>query len=219
MTFVQRLGAALAELVSRTGDYAPALLFFATFVEYVFPPAPGDLLVVLGAWYAVQGSVSWPITFLSVTAGAMAGAWVDYRIGLALGRRLDARVAARDVAMAVKLARFEASYRRWGGWLLVGNRFMPGLRAFVFLAAGASRIPLRRVMLLGGLSAALWNAFLLGAGALVAKNVEELIDVVDRYTTVAWGVLGAVALLAAAVALWRRRAARVARAPGAPERR
>jgi membrane-associated protein len=218
VTFVQRLAAALAETVARTGAYAPAILFFATLVEYVFPPFPGDLLVVLGAWYSVHGSVAWPITFVSVTAGAMAGAWVDYRLGQALGRRLDRRAATHDARLAVRLARFEASYRRWGAWLLVGNRFMPGLRAFVFLAAGAAQIPLRRVMLLGGLSAALWNVFLLGAGALLARNVEELVAVVDRYTRAAWAVLAVLALLVGAVWFWRRREAARARS-GAPERR
>ena len=219
MTSLQRLAAALAETVSRTGDFAPVILFFATFVEYVFPPFPGDLLVVLGAWYAVEGTLSWPVTFVSVTAGAVAGAWVDYRIGQALGRRLDARAATRSPITAARLARFEASYRRWGAWLLVGNRFMPGLRAFVFLAAGASGIPVRRVMLLGGLSAALWNVFLLGAGALVAHNLEELVGVVDRYTRAAWMALVAIALVAWAVTLWRRRAQGTPRAPREPERR
>lgn len=207
MTVLQRLAAELAEVIARTGSLAPAVLFFATFVEYVFPPFPGDLLVVVGAWYAVQGALSWPATFVWVTAGGIAGAWVDYRIGKLLGRRLDARVARRGALPAARLAAFEASYRRHGAWLLVANRFLPGVRAFVFLGAGAVGIPLGRVMLLGGLSAALWNACLLGAGALVAHNLNELVDLVDRYTRVAWTAVAVALLLALAVALWRRRAA------------
>ncbi len=207
MTPLQRLAGALADAVSRTGEFAPAILFFATFVEYVFPPFPGDLVVVLGAWYAVQGQLSWWATFASVTLGAIAGAWVDYRIGAALGRRLERRVARRSTRSEERLARFEASYRRWGSLLLVLNRFMPGVRAFVFVAAGTSGIPLRKALLLGGLSAALWNAALLGAGALLAHNVEELVGLVERYTTLAWIALVAAALGAAAVWAKRRRAA------------
>lgn len=206
MTDLQRAATALAEGITRTGAFAPAVLFFATFVEYVFPPFPGDLLVVIGAWYAVQGALSWPATFVWVTAGAMAGAWVDYRLGRALGRRLDARAARRGALPAARLAAFEASYRRHGAWLLVANRFMPGIRAFVFMGAGATGIPLRRVMLLGGLSAALWNACLLGAGALLVRNLDDLVDLVDRYTRVAGAVVVAGLLLFAAVAVWRRRA-------------
>jgi membrane-associated protein len=208
---LDRIAAALADAVSRTGGFAPAILFVATFVEYVFPPFPGDLLVVLGAWYAVHGELSWPATFLSVTAGGIAGAWVDWRVGKALGARLDRRLGRRSPLTEERLARFEAAYRRRGDLLLALNRFFPGVRAFIFLAAGASGIPLRRVLLLGALSAALWNALLLAAGALVARNVDELVDLVNHYTQVAWALLALAAVaVAAAAALRRRRAARAA---------
>jgi membrane-associated protein len=129
---------------------------------------------------------------------------VDYRIGAALGRRVEHRLSARNPALEAKLERFEASYRRWGNGLLVLNRFFPGVRAFIFLAAGASGIPLRRVLLLGGLSAALWNTLLLAVGGLVANNVEELLELLRRYTRAAWTALALAALVALAVYLVRR---------------
>jgi membrane protein DedA with SNARE-associated domain len=208
----ERLLEALSDAVSATGGAAPAILFFATFVEYVFPPFPGDAVVILGAWYAVHGELSWPVTFLSVTAGALAGAWVDYRIGVALGRRLDARAVRRGSLSVERLARFEASYRRWGAWLLVANRFLPGVRAMLFVAAGASGIPLRRVLVFGGLSAAIWNVVLLAAGGLLAENQDELLALSRRYTEGALVVVAAVlAVVLVGVAVRRRRAAR----PGA----
>jgi membrane protein DedA with SNARE-associated domain len=214
----ERVLEALSRTVSATGGAAPAILFFATFVEYVFPPFPGDAVVILGAWYAVRGELSWPLTFVSVTAGAIAGAWVDHRVGVALGRRLDARALRRGTLSVERLARFEASYRRWGAWLLVANRFMPGVRAFLFVAAGASGIPLRRVLLYGGISAALWNVVLLAAGGLVAENQAELLALSRRYTTGAVAVGAAIlALVLLGVVVRRRRAARARRAgPEAP---
>jgi membrane protein DedA with SNARE-associated domain len=208
MTWMDRLAEALTAAVVRTGSWAPAILFFASLVEYVFPPFPGDALVVLGAWYAHAGVLSWPVTFLAVTAGAIAGAWVDYRVGVSLGRRLDERLSRKAPLSEDRLLRFEASYRRWGGWLLVANRFFPGVRAFFFVAAGASGIPVRKVLLLGGLSAALWNALLLAAGAVLARNAAELVMIFDRYTRIAWTAVVVVAAALAALAVWRRRAAR-----------
>jgi membrane-associated protein len=216
VTSAQRLADALADAVSRTGEFAPAILFAASLIEYVFPPFPGDLVVVFGAWYAADGALSWPATFLSVTAGAVVGAWIDYRMGAAIGLRLDRRMAARSPAWEVRLARFEAGYRRWGVGLLLANRFLPGVRAFLFAAAGASGIPLRKVLVCGAVSAALWNALLLGVGALAVENVEELVLLFDRYTRAAWAALALAALALAVVAVIsarrRRRAARAARA-------
>ena len=213
MSSFERLAAELSGAVARTGPAAPAVLFFATLVEYVFPPFPGDLVVVLGAWYAVEGQISWAAAFASVMAGAVAGAWVDWRVGVALRRRIEAGAERRGPLTEEKLARFEAAYRRWGWLLLAANRFFPGVRAFLFVAAGASGIPLPRVLALGAVSAALWNAVLLSAGALLARNVEELVRLVDRYTRVAGAAVAAAAIVAVVVvAVRRRRSSRAAEA-------
>jgi membrane protein DedA with SNARE-associated domain len=203
---LEEVTSALQRLVVMTGPGAPFLLFGAAFIEYVFPPFPGDLLVVLGAWYAVHGELSWPVVYAAVTGGAVAGAWADHRAGVWLGARLEHSPVAARVLSVERLARFEAAYRRWGSWLLVFNRFFPGVRGFLFLAAGASGIPLARTLLLGGLSAAVWNGLLLGAGALVAGNLEELVALVDRYTRTAALLLGLALLVVLVRALWRRRA-------------
>jgi membrane protein DedA with SNARE-associated domain len=214
VTLLQRFAGALADSIATTGDFAPVVLFLASFVEYVVPPFPGDAVVVLGAWYAVQGEISWPVAFASVTGGAVAGAWIDYRIGASLGRRLDRRLSRRSPAAEERLARFEASYRRWGALLLLGNRFLPGVRAFIFYAAGASGVPLRKVLLLGAISSALWNVGLLAAGAFLARNVDELVLLLERYTRGALFAIGAAALVAVVIAWLRRRRAGRAGAGG-----
>jgi membrane-associated protein len=209
----EELHARLGEIVAQTGPFAPAVLLLASFMEHVFPPFPGDLLVLLGAWYAVHGELSWPVTFLSVTAGAVAGAGLDWYLGRWLGQRLEQRVESRTSSRGrltpENLARFEERYRRYGPLLLLGNRFLPGLRAFLFLAAGAARVPLREVLIFGGISAALWNAALLAAGAFLAHNVEELIGLLQRYTRGVTTVLGGLVLLyfvrKATLAVMRRR--------------
>ena len=206
---IDRLAAFLADVVAHTGRYAPVVLFSASLVEYVFPPFPGDTIVVLGAWYAVQGAISWPGAFTAVTLGAVAGAWLDWRVGRSIAPLVEARAALRGPLDADRLARFEAAYRRWGWLLLVGNRFLPGIRAFLFVAAGAARVPLSKVLLLGGLSAVLWNAVLLGVGALIARNLAEMSAILDHYTRAAWLAMGlAAAVLAGWAALRRRKAAK-----------
>lgn len=198
----EELHARLAEIVSQAGPYAPAVLMLASFMEHVFPPFPGDLLVLLGAWFAVHGELSWSVTFLSVTAGAVVGAGLDWRIGKWLGTKLEHSVEVRSFfgghLTRESLIRFEERYRRYGPLLLMANRFLPGLRAFIFVAAGASRVPLWKVLLFGGISAALWAAALLAAGVLLAHNLEELLGLLARYTRAV--TLAVVALVLAYVA-------------------
>jgi len=206
----QALVAAIAQLMERAGPYAPALLFLAAFVEYVFPPAPGDAMVVLGAWWATHGRLGWPITFALVTAGALAGAVVDHAAGRWIGSRVEARAGHGWLRWLDRrqLERFEAGYRRWGGLFLVVNRFLPGIRGLFFVAAGLCHIPLRQVLLFGGISAMAWNGLLLLVGAFAARNLEHLLDLFVRYTTAAWAAVALGLAAAAAIWLWRRRRAR-----------
>jgi membrane protein DedA with SNARE-associated domain len=196
---------ALQRAILMTGAWAPLLLFGAAFIEYVFPPFPGDLLVVLGSWYAVHGHLSWPAVYAAVTGGAVLGAWVDHRLGVWLENRLEHSPIAARLLSLEQLARFEAAYRRWGSWLLLFNRFFPGVRGFLFIAAGASGIPLHRTLLLGGLSAAVWNGLLLAAGAMAAHNLDELVALADRSTRLAGTVAGLVVVVWLAWTLWKRR--------------
>jgi membrane protein DedA with SNARE-associated domain len=210
VSFLQRVTEELSGVLARTGPAAPLILFVGSLVEYVFPPFPGDTLVVLGAWYAVHGVLSWPVTFAAVTAGAVVGAWIDYRIGVALGRALERGAQRRGPITLDHVRQVEAGYARWGAWFLLANRFLPGIRAFLFVGAGAARLPVGRVLLLGGISAAVWNALLLALGALVVENLDEMVALLERYTRVAWAVV-AVATLAAVVHFarkWRRSPAR-----------
>jgi membrane protein DedA with SNARE-associated domain len=61
------------------------------------------------------------------------------------------------------------------------------------------------VLLLGGLSAALWNALLLAVGALLVHNLADMVAFFDRYTRLAWVALALAAAALLARSLLRRR--------------
>lgn len=186
----------LWEIVRATGPHALLVLFGAALVEYVFPPFPGDAVTVFGAFYAVQGVLPLPLVFVVVTAGSVVGAAIDYGIGRRLGdaaeRRLPGENPRRPWASLERLRAIEARYRRHGDLLILVNRFVPGIRGLFFVAAGTSKMPFRRVMFLGAVSAGVWNALLLGAGLAVGENLERLLQLFRAYSVFAWVALGAV---------------------------
>ncbi|WP_373047394.1 DedA family protein [Vulgatibacter sp.] len=188
---------ALVELVRETGPYALVALFGASLIEYVFPPFPGDSIVILGAFYATHGELPLAAVFLAVTLGSVVGSAIDYAIGRRLGSAAERRVpeSPRRFRWAGldRLHRVEAAYRRHGDLYILINRFLPGVRGFFFVAAGMAGMPFRRVILLGALSAALWNALLLAAGWAVGENLDRLVALFRTYSFVAWGGLFLVA--------------------------
>lgn len=201
----------LNELVQSTGRHALWLLFGASLMEYVFPPFPGDTVTLIGAYYSVVGVLPIPWVFAAVTSGSVLGSALDYWIGRKLRAYSEKRASLpfllRWLALD-KIRKIEERWRRRGDVLILFNRFIPGIRGLFFVAAGMGQIRFRRVMLLGAVSAALWNALLLALGYLVGASLEELERYFEAYSAIAWALLSLLLLFMVARGLWRRRQAR-----------
>ena len=96
-------------------------------------------------------------------------------------------------------------FRRHGAAYLIANRFLPGLRALFFVAAGMAGLRPGKVAFYSALSAALWNALLMAIGAAIGANFQELLGYVRDYSTIVWLAIALVVLTIAAVVLVRRR--------------
>ena len=64
------------------------LLFFSAFMEYVFPPYPGDMATLFGAFMALSGKWSFWMVLFMVTSGSVLGALVQYFFGKWLGQKV-----------------------------------------------------------------------------------------------------------------------------------
>ncbi|MBF5046191.1 DedA family protein [Aggregicoccus sp. 17bor-14] len=199
----------LDHFMSSVGPFAYLVLALAAMLEYVVPPFPGDSVVLLGGVYAVRGDHPWWGVFLAVLAGSALGLLCNYRIGIWLARRFD-----RDRSRAffglthAQLESLQDRMRLRGGWLLLINRFLPGIRGAVFIAAGASRMPIRRCLVLGLLSATAHTGLVLWAGYAVGGNLERLTALFNRYQHWVLIAVAGVAVFFVARALVRRSRAR-----------
>jgi membrane protein DedA with SNARE-associated domain len=179
------------------------VLGLAAMLEYLVPPFPGDTITLLGGVYAVRGDHPWPLVFLVVTAGSVAGAAINYWFGTWLVRRFEANPHKSFLGLThARLEEVQARMRRGGPWLLLVNRFLPGIRGMIFIAAGAARIPRRNALLLGALSAMAHNGLVLAIGRAVGGNLERLESLVARYqmAVVILVIIGVLAVVVRALA-------------------
>ena len=188
-----------------------ALLFFGAFIEYILPFLPGDMFVMAGS--VLVAAFGWhPVpVLLVVTFGAVLGAWVDFRIGLWLVR--SGRIARLGPRTHHAVDVIVKRMQRHGAVYLAVNRFIPALRAFFFIAAGAAGLRTSRVLLWSTVSALAWSSLLVGVGYALGNNIEGIEAFFRDYAIVAWSVLGAVALALLVRWLWQRRRARDTRTP------
>lgn len=173
------------------------ILFGGAFVEYIFPPFPGDSVTLAGAVLVTGYDWSLWKVFTVTTAGSLAGAMADFYLGVWWFRRRqrasqvpdERRHRARE-----QIDRLVRGFQRHGAAYLVINRFLPGIRAFFFVAAGLAEMRPGPVAFYAGLSAALWNALIIAVGMAIGAELHTLEHLFRTYSTVVWGVLGAIVL-------------------------
>jgi membrane protein DedA with SNARE-associated domain len=195
------------------GPLAYGVLGAAAAIEYVFPPFPGDTIVLFGAFLAATAGYHPLIVYAALTGGSMVGASGTYFGGrwIAANRTRLPRFLQTDQARWA-FDRLDEQFQRYGAAYLAVNRFLPAMRAFFFIGAGMARMPFGRVLFFGGLSAAAWNALLLAVGYGVGANWEYLQRIFGRYSAV---VAVLVALVVATLAIrWWIRVSRSRRAKG-----
>lgn len=162
------------DLVGLTGVALYVVLFVVVFVEsgiLIGFWLPGDtILFAAGLLAADPGTgVSVAVVAVGVTVAAIAGAFVGYFTGSRLGRSYLERRYGR------LLDRADDFYRRFGTATLIAARFVPWLRTFAPVVAGAVAMPkwvFARAVVVG---AALWGAglVLLGYAAAGVPGLED----------------------------------------------
>ena len=187
------------------GPLGYLFLALSSWIEYVAPPFPGDSVVLVGVFLAVTAGYSVAAVFLAVTAGSIVGGVFTWGVGRWLAIREDRWPEwFRREAFQTRLARVRRAYERHGHWVLASNRFVPALRAFFFIGAGLSGMPLRAVVLWGGLSAAIWNGLLLAIGFAAGEHLDRLEESYANYSGVLLLALGLVVVVAVALRLRAR---------------
>jgi len=161
---------------------------------------PGDtLLFAAGVLVANDSKVlpsSLPLVCLLVSIAAIAGNLVGYSIGRAAGpavfRRTDSRLFKPEY-----VERTSAFFARYGPAAIVLARFVPVVRTFITVMAGASRMQWRRYAAYSVIGGALWGTgvvllgFWLGQVAFIADHVELILigGVAVSVVPVTYGVL------------------------------
>ncbi len=168
------------------------LVVLLAWLEYVFPPSPGDSTMLFAFFLAGRGTMALPAVAAAALAGSVLGAMTAYAIGARLGRSY---FFLRSAWARQELARIERWYARHGARFLMVNRFLPGVRGFFLYAAGITRLGARAVLVHSTVSNVLWVALLAWAGTSLGSTWEEVRVVFQRYV---WGIA---AFLAAYVVL------------------
>lgn len=181
-------------LTQLLADYGYLAVFAGSLLE-------GESMLVLAGFAGHQGYLSFPLVVLIALCGGVLGDQFFFFLGRRYGEQLIRR-----------FPRWQPGAQRVNRMLLqhqvsviVGVRFMYGLRIVGPLAIGMSEVPAWRFILFNVIGAALWAPLIAGAGYLFGQTLQWLFADIKRYEEAALLLIIATALLFGLLRHLRRR--------------
>jgi membrane-associated protein len=193
-------GIDLVELIRTVGYigiiaiiFAESGLFFGFFL-------PGDSLLLTAGLLAARGELNLGILLLTLAPAAILGDNVGYWFGKKAGPPIFSRenslLFRRKNLLAAK-----AFYEKHGGKTITIARFMPFIRTFAPIVAGAVEMDYRRFMLFNLLGGLLWAVGVTLAGYFLGQSIPP--EVLDKYFLIIIVVVVFVSALPAMLHVWK----------------
>jgi len=170
-------------LLDQFGGAFFVIALLIVFIEcgVLFPILPGDsLLFAIGLFsssakysFHVPLYVSVPLLMIVAFAGNVVG----YEIGRVVGKPIyerDGRILRKEY-----FEKTNAFFDKHGNKALVIGRFVPIVRTFITLVAGASRMDRKRFFTWSAVGAILWVGIVVAAGVVLGKAFPGLGDKID----------------------------------------
>lgn len=173
MDFIQPL---LEWYMNHLNYFTVALLMT---IESSFIPFPSEAVIPFAAYKAAQGEMNIYLVVISGTAGALAGAFINYYLALWLGRPLVYRFAQSKTGRLLmlseeKVGKAEDFFLKNGKSSTFIGRLVPAVRQLISIPAGLARMDLRYFIIYTAAGAGIWNIILAVIGYFL-YNVRDRI--------------------------------------------
>lgn len=173
--------------------FAESGLFFGFFL-------PGDSLLLTAGLFAYKGLLNiWvllPLLFVAAVLGDNVGYWFGRKAGPMLFNREESLLFKRKNLLAAR-----GFYDQHGGKTIILARFMPFIRTFAPIVAGAVEMDYRRFMFFNLVGGLVWAVGLTLAGYFLGSIFPP--ELLDRYFIVIVIVVIAISVLPTALHLWQ----------------
>ena len=178
-------------------------MFVVLMLGIVALPVPEETILTFAGFLVYTGKFRLLPACAAGFLGSVCGITLSYALGRSLGFRAVERFGKRLHVNTEKLDQVRRWFARAGKWLLPVAYFIPGVRHFAALVAGASRLEVPVFAVFAYTGALIWSQSFIAIGYVFGPEWEKALHNIGRHRWVALTLL-LVALSAAMAARHRR---------------
>ena len=190
---VPSLIALIGELVEANQWIGCFGIFFAMFLENLFPPIPSELIMPLAGFYVSQGQLSFLPVVIAGVLGTVLGAFPWYGLGRLFNeQRIEFLINRYGKWIGIKHKNFTQTrtwFDRYGTSLVFWGRLVPGIRTLISVPAGIELMPLLPFIFWTTLGSLIWTCILTISGIMLGESYNRVELLIEPFSRLIKGIL------------------------------
>jgi membrane protein DedA with SNARE-associated domain len=135
-------------------------------------PLPSELILPFSGWILVKDSSIVQITILTIIAsvGSVSGSLIEYFIAKTLGRAFFKKYGKYILFDENDLNKAESFFKKYGSYFVFWGRFIPGIRGFIAIPAGLTKMNIYKFSILTFAGSFPWIFIYIYLGNMLGEN-------------------------------------------------
>lgn len=164
----------LRAFIIHNGIFAPMLLLMLE--ETGIPmPIPGDVYIAYTGYLVSRGALSYFSAFVFLLISVLIGASILYYLSFRYGQIIVLKLGKYFHFDEKKLFVVEKKYKKYGVWVIIFGRHVPGLRVPITIVSGMSGISYKTFITSTFISVIFWILFYLSVGQQLGIKILKFL--------------------------------------------
>jgi membrane protein DedA with SNARE-associated domain len=164
-------------------------IFVLMLMEAAALPIPSEIILPFAGYLVYRGDLEFFAVLCVATVAALLGSFVDYYLGLKLGRRLLTNQSRIPFVGLGHLRNAETWFERYGPIAVAVFRLVPAARVLISFPAGVYRMSRFRFGLYTLAGCLPWNLTLIYLGWWLGSSWSSVVEAFRYINLVAYGLL------------------------------
>lgn len=160
------------------------LMFINSSLQALFPPYPGDTIIVLEGYIASLGVFSNFLIVFSTLAGTVICNVLLFLMCYKYGDKIISHMFFVKYFNVEKVNGLKRVFNKYGAPLIIFNRFVPGLAMITVIAAGIFRINKTKAIVSASIAGIVHNILLMSLGYTVGYNLPLIKEILIKFNKI-----------------------------------
>ena len=160
------------------------LMFINSSLQALFPPYPGDTIIVLEGYIASLGVFSNFLIVFSTLAGTVICNVLLFLMCYKYGDKIISHMFFVKYFNVKKVKGLKRVFNKYGAPLIIFNRFVPGLAMITVIAAGIFRINKTKAIVSASIAGIVHNILLMSLGYTVGYNLPLIKEILIKFNKI-----------------------------------